>query len=339
MEIKTNCGYGDMWRGNMSTEFDFDSLDGEMTPESAARLISGELEGDTPKGEMASKPELAPEPKVEQVPLANDDELNSSNAVLLAKDGKHTIKFEKLESARSEAKSYKAQLDEANQQLEQLKAELKARSDNGHSTTSADANVAAVQAAIDSGADISLFGDFSEEAMASGITKLVEKQVQAKVDAIVSQRLAPIEQERAVSAAESHYGAIYQAHPDADSIVESQELADWLESKPSFVKTAYMGVLTNGSASDVIDLFSDFKAATGTQKSTDVKADPKLIAKQVVANAKSPVPSSLSDIPGGAGVKVSGDEALAQATDGRDMLERMQGMSSKQIEDFLNKQL
>ncbi|QLI49418.1 hypothetical protein vBPaeMUSP18_14 [Pseudomonas phage vB_PaeM_USP_18] len=347
----------------MSKQDEFiQTLDGDMTPEQLAQLLelgdagdtdeesdeggvptasadagdtgaAGDAGKDQPNNE-ATDPAGDPAKPDAQTSAAGDAEIDPANAVVLAKDGKHTIPYDKLVQAREGEKHWKAQAEAAQRQLEELQAQSQARAEAGEAPTKTDNQVAAAQAAIDQGVDPGIFGDFSEEALAKGIATLVASQVEARV----SKALEPIQAKQATDAATSHYDAIYAAHPDADSIAESKELADWIASQPSFVRSAYEQVFTNGSTTDVIELFDRFKQATGaTQPATDpAKGDVKAKAKEAIDKAAAAVPASLSDFPGGRSGATSREEAMADM-DGIQLLGSMDDMTPEQIEYYLNK--
>lgn len=311
------------------------SNDGDLTPDQLNRLLAGEdYEGDTEAQatETGGQPEASSgddkgEPK-------NEAELSADNAVVMARDNKHTIPFEKLEEAREGQKHWRAQAEAAQQELEALKAQAQARADAGQAPTKQDNQIAAAEAAIDAGVDPELFGDFSEDALAAGIQKLVEQQVEARLQSA----LAPYQKREAETAAESHYNAIYAAHPDADSVAQSQELAEWIESQPTFVRGSMSAVMQQGSTEQVIELLSAFKSATGTtQAAGNHTAEAvRSAAKQKIANAKSDVPASLSDFPAGRAGTGSRSEAMQEMT-GIELLDAMDSMTPQQIEDFLNR--
>ncbi len=311
------------------------SNDGDLTPDQLNRLLAGEdYEGDTEAQatETGGQPEASSgddegEPK-------NEAELSADNAVVMARDNKHTIPFEKLEEAREGQKHWRAQAEAAQQELEALKAQAQARADAGQAPTKQDNQIAAAEAAIDAGVDPELFGDFSEDALAAGIQKLVEQQVEARLQSA----LAPYQKREAETAAEAHYNAIYAAHPDADSVAQSQELAEWIESQPTFVRGSMSAVMQEGSTDQVIELLSAFKSATGTtQAAGNHTAEAvRSAAKQKIANAKSDVPASLSDFPAGRAGAVSRSEAIQEMA-GIELLDAMDSMTPQQIEDFLNR--
>ena len=324
---------------------------GDLTPEQAAQLLSLGIQGDTgaPSPELSSGPAAAPAPTdASPQPAAQPEpELTAENAVIQAKDGKHTISYDKLVQARetaraaqTEAQTLAAQLQAAQQQLADLQAQAQARADAGQAPTATDNQVAAAQAAIDAGADPALFGDFSEEALAKGITKLVEQQVAARMAAIDA-KLKPIEQQAATDATTAHFNAIYSAHPDADSIVESQEFAVWKGAQPAVVRAALDQALEKGSSTDVIEVFSAFKAATQQQPPAAAgkgAMTPAEAAKAAIAKAAMPVPASLSDIPGGRVAGTNVFEAM-DTMNSHELLAATSNMTAEQIDAWLNAQI
>lgn len=334
---------------------------GDLSPEQAAQLLQmGDTPGDTGAAapELSNVPDVAPAqieghavPEGEKTATPDESGLTAENAVILAKDGKHTISYDKLVQAREAAhaaqaaqQAMAAQLEAANQKLAEMQAQAQARAEAGQAPTQADTNAAAAQAAIDAGVDPALFGDFSPEAMAKGVAQLVQAQVQARM-AELDARLQPIQQQTARSATEVHLSAIYGAHPDADSIVESQEFAAWKSTQPGVVRAALDAALTTGSTSDVIEVFSAFKAATGqaavppsaaTAKAGQIS--PAQAAKAAIARAAAPMPASISDIPGGRAGPTNVLEAM-ENMNGPEMLSAMNAMTPEQIDAYLNAQI
>lgn len=261
-------------------------------------------------------------------------------AVVLAKDGVHTIPYEKLAEAREGEKHWKAQAEAATAELATLRAQAEQRAAAGEAPTQTDAAVATAQAAIAQGVDPAIFGDFSEEALAQGIQKLVDMRVQEQVNAALGKALAPLKEQQEAEAVNSHFSAIYKAHPDADSIAESKELADWIDSQPSFARAGYQAVLQNGTTEQVIEFFDQFKQATGkaTQQPTDGKPDVAAAAQAALAKAKAQVPTSLSEIPAGAKAHHDEAEALMEMSDSN-ALNSFMGKSPEQIRALLERAL
>lgn len=345
-----------------------DSIDGELTADQVAKLMGfGDGDTDTQLSDEGSEPgattgaasddantdaatdqgtdaaTTGADAKSQEADKPTEAELNAQNAVILAKDGKHTISYDKLLEAREGEKNARALLAAQEQELVALRAAAQQRADAGQAPTKADNLSAAAEAAIEQGADASLFGDFSEEALAKGIETLVKQQVAAlapQVSAQVKQELAPIHQERAQKAADAHTNAIYAAHPDVDSVYESQEFANWVNSQPSYARSAIAGVLdpkTGGTAEQVVEIFDRFKQETGVKTAPAADTNTvKAAAAAAVAKAQAAPPASLSDIPGGRAGATSREEALA-GMDGVQLISSMDDMTEEQIERFLNR--
>lgn len=334
--------------------FDYSNIEGALTPEQAAAALaagegdtSAELDnGGTPDattvtdeatatdGDNKAKPDAAATGDGASTTTEAGD---PANAVVLARDGKHTIPYETLVKHREGEQHWKAQAEAAQQQLAELQAQAQARADAGTAPTKTDNMLATAEAAIESGADVGIFGDFSEEALAKGIATLVEQQVQARVSAA----LEPLATKQAKDAAAAHYDAIYSKHPDADSIAQSTEFAAWVNAQPSAVRNAYWGLFdakTGGTAEEIVEVFDAFKAVSTPNPNTPAAADPKAAASAAVAAAKATPPASLSSIPG---ARVEGASELDRAADmsGPDMLEATKNMSPAQIEAWLDRQI
>ena len=333
--------------------FDYTTIEGALSPEQAAAALaagegdtSAELEnGGAPDattvtddaatdGDNKAKPDAA---ATGDGASSTTEAGDPANAVVLARDGKHTIPYETLVKHREGEQHWKAQAEAAQQQLAELQAQAQARADAGTAPTKTDNMLATAEAAIESGADVGIFGDFSEEALAKGIATLVEQQVQARVNAA----LEPLATKQAKDAAAAHYDAIYSKHPDADSIAQSTEFAAWVNAQPSAVRNAYWGLFdakTGGTAEEIVEVFDAFKAASTPNPNTPAAADPKAAASAAVAAAKATPPASLSSIPG---ARVEGASELDRAAEmsGPDMLEATKNMSPAQIEAWLDRQI
>ena len=330
--------------------------DGVMTPEQAAQFLEL-VEGDTGTTlpDTSSVPGAAPadaaastDPTAELKPSKNEPgtqapaaeiEPDPANTVILAKDGKHTIPFAKLEEARRNEQAARAAAQAAQNELAALRAQAEQRAAAGVAPTAADNASALVVQALETGdVDPAIFGDFSEGAMAKGIATLIQQGFTS-----LRQELEPLKAQHQTSEVEKHYGAIYQAHPDADSIAESQELESWIASKPSFTQTAYRAVLDpqgNGTAKDVIELFSAFKKESGATQATNAptNVDPKAAARAAIANAQQQVPSSLSDFPGGRAGATSRMEAL-DALSPAALADALEALPQAQRDLYLSRQM
>ena len=344
------CGHGDMWWDQMTT------TELHQDTNSALALYHAALDEQGGKGDTGPKPEDdgAPttvsdagskaEEKNEPAQPAASNEPDPANAVILAKDGKHHIPYSKLVEARQAEQAARAAAKAAQDELAALRAQAEQRAAAGVAPTAADNASALVVKALETGdVDPAIFGDFSEDAMAKGIATLVSQGLTQGFTAL-RQELAPITAQHQMSEVEKHYGAIYQAHPDADSIAESQELDSWIASKPSFVRDAYRAVLDpqgQGTAAQVIELFDTFNKETGATQAAAAPApsvDPKAAAKAAIAAAQPAVPASLSDFPGGRAGASSRMEAL-DALSPADLAEALEAMPQAQRDLYLSRQM
>lgn len=109
----------------------------------------------------------------------------------------------------------------------------------------------------------------------------------------LKRRLAPLQQQQALSAEQAHFTEIFTAHPDAESIVESKEFTDWMNAQLGITKGAYETVLNGGTASQVVELLGLYNQHQSTQQAAEPDAV-KAAAQQAVKNAQTQVPHSLS---------------------------------------------
>ena len=277
----------------------------------------------------------------EQAAGAQATQDDEKPAPIASKSGEYTIPYEKLTSARTERDQYKAEAAQLREQLASLTAaqarnfaeaqqQAQLRADAGQAPTQADSNLAMAQAAAAQGVDVAIFGDFSEEGIANGVTQLVEQRASALVDAKLNAALAPLREREAQSAVSAHQQAIYGAHPDADEVYESSQFKAWMGNQPSYARAAIEYTLANGTAQQVVEVFSTFKGATG--KGTPADAVSKALAK-----AQQQPPMSLSELPG-ASASGNGDaeRVAALAGDPAALLDFMAGLSPEKQTRLMN---
>ncbi len=317
------------------------AVDGVLTDAQTMQMMS------LPEGDTAAPAVESSEPPAAAVPTNNADDADpgkpvepapaaaaapeAPKPVVLAKDGVHTIPFETLEQAREGEKHWRTLAEQAQQQLEALKT--------APATGAAPAPADPAPQADTIKAD---FGDFSEEAIAKGVEKLVEAKVAAIVDAKVNTALAPVKEREAKTEAEEHLDAIHAKHPDMESIVPSREFAAWFHSQPKFAQPGIQAVLREGTADEVNELLDTYKASTGKtapepapQVPTPV-ATAKAQAAAVIAKAQAAVPTSLSEIPAAGAVHHDQAEAMLEMSDAG-LMNLFDGKSPEQIKAMLNR--
>ena len=321
---------------------------GKVSPELASQLLEAAMNGetigqpvepviDTPVVNQANE-EIKPTDAANTVPA--EDDLNASNAKVLAKDGIHTIPYESLEKARNGEKEWKAKAIE----MEQALAEARSQIQTGQATPAAEQNLATAEAAIAASGDnanvIAMFGDFSEEAIAKGVQDLIALKVPGAIQAAVDQALAPYQQQQqaqlAKSAEQQHFDAIASVHPDFESVAESQEFQNWKDAQPSILQGAYDHVLSRGTATEINELLTLYKQANNLNAATPDVNSIKEQAKQAVNNARTQVPHSVSDLPAGSPAGVTLDERMAAMSPAQ-QLEAMASWTSEQIDAYVNR--
>lgn len=323
--------------------------DGDWSPQQAAQYLEMSMNGDTSQGESidtpadtdadeADKPATVAPTDTPAEPSSNDDKEADGEPVVLARDGLHTIPYETHVAYREGERAAKEALAAANAELEVLRKQ--AQTPATVATTQQEQDIETAQAAIDAGVSPDYFGDFSEEALAEGINKLIDERVSAQVDARVAKALEPMQQKEQESAADAHMRTIYEAHTDADSIVESSEFEAWKVSQPTYIQAALDGVLQQGTAEQVVELLNNYKQSTNStaepakadKPSTD---DLKAKAREAINNAAPPIPASLSDIPGGHKGATNITEQM-QSMSPMELAETMMDWSPEKREQYLN---
>ena len=306
--------------------FEENAVDGALPEDAMVKLLTGDLgdTGDSP----APEPEV--EPAIEQTDgdSAKADEPDDETPVVLAKDGKNTIPYEKLVEAREEAKAAKAEREALMQEMESIKAMLAEKeAPKTEQTASEDGPVAdELQDLKDQLADLPEVIEFVERYTGNQLKQV--EMLKAQIEALTAQ-IEPIRKTEETRAVEDHFRAITTAHADAEKIVESQEFTEWKGKQPSFAQEAYDAVLERGTAQQVIELFSAFKESTGWGKTAATAGDT-AAPKTVKVNT----PKSLSDIPAGTAAPHDEAEALTQMSQtGR--LQKMLNLDPSKIEDLM----
>lgn len=331
-----------------------ENIEGDLSPEQATMAIDIALGlADTEQSETSDTADagnVKDDAKAEDVEKANADVETKAeagketdggkpegsdpeNAVVLAKDGKHTIPYEKLVAAREAEKLAKAEAETLRKENEALKQAKPVQSAVETNATKQEEKPAFTLG------DLSLM---DEEETAKAISEYIEKQVAAKVadvESSLSQKLSPLEKQQQDALVDAHFRAIYEKHPDADSIAESAELEQWIGKQPSFAQAAILDVLQGGTAAQIVEVFDSFKKDTvQVQPETKPAIDAdkaKAVAQRAAKEAAAQPPNSLTDIQGGKPPATSPEEALS-GMNAVDMLGEMQGWSQDKIERYLS---
>lgn len=305
---------------NQEAFFQANQVDGQLSDEHMAQMLN------LPEGDTTSVESSVPaaDVVVETPPAVEEVKVEAVvEPVILAKDGVHTIPFAKLEEARHGEQHWKSIAAEQQRKIDELSQ----------------------KPAVEVVADVDIHAkekDYIEAMMEGDTDKALQIRLEIKAeekkqsDAKVNAVLEPIQQQREVSAIEAHTSAIQKAHPDYLSIYESGKLNEWINTQPSFARSGYEKVITEGTTQEAIELFDAFKAATGKTTVVTGRPDAAELARAAVANAKSKPPTSLSEIPAGSGVQH--DEAAAMLEmSGVGLMNKFEGKSPEQISALLSR--
>jgi len=301
---------------NQTEFYEANAVDGNLSDAQMMEMLSLP-EGDSTQVQ-ASEPDAGatpePETKVEV------EAVEEAKPVILAKDGVHTIEYEKLVEAREEAKYWK-----------HVALDAQAKQEN----TKPAEQVPAETLEVD---DEELFGDFSPTDFKKGVKTLLASErdaIKQELRAELEKELAPLKEQRALTAEQAHFSAIEAVHPDVESIAQSESFAKWIDAQPSFARDGYKAVITQGTAEQVIEALNTYKAATG-KLAAPTKVSAAAAAQAAIAKAQSAPPMSLSEVPAGANVSTDEVQAIMQMSD-QAMLNRF--TNSSNALDLMNRVL
>ena len=293
---------------------DHQDADGNLTDAQTAQMLALDpSQGDTgtqlPESDVPDIEADQPEAKSPPEPLPAEAPQPTPEPVVLAKDGVHTIPFEKLEEARQQAQHWARVAAEKDAEIARLAAAVQAPEKPATETTTE---------APAEGEPVT-FGDYSDEDMkkdVQAVASAVVAKAVADINAKLEKAIAPIKEQEQASALEAHFKALTDANPDHNEIVTGQPLQDWIAKQPSFVRDHYKAVFERGTAPQVIELVSTFKSQSGIGQTnaaaTAAAAAQK--AKDAIANAKVARPTSLTDIPAGSAAHHDEAEAIREMT-------------------------
>lgn len=303
--------------------------------ETAEKDITAETEVVDEKAEKTA----APDADAGKVDDNKVDTAVKAEPVVQAKDGVHTIPYSELEMARKNAEHWEKVATEQAALMESLKAAQV--EDKGTGDTKAQE---AVMDALKQ--DYPELAGVLEPVMKSMIESGVKEQVSA-LQAELNKAIEPLKQsaeklEKSASetAVEKHFNAIANAHSDYESVLASKEFDAWMNKQPTFAKSAIENVLEKGTASQVIELVTTYKAANPVkQEQTEEKLTAEqlaLKAKQVTDNVKPGAPNSLSDVPAGSKAHHDEVEALLDMNNA-DLSAKFAGKTPAQIEEIISR--
>jgi hypothetical protein len=278
-----------------------------------AELLGLSIEGDTATPLVAEQVD-APAPTSDDVPKAAQDDIsNDREPVILAKDGIHTIPFQKLADEREARHRAEAELARLKEQMEAVAASQSQQAPSQDSQLADDAND-----------DGDPFGEYDADGLKNGIKTTLRQAIKP-----FEERIKPLEQAYIQATREAHYATIRASHPDFDSIAQGDQVEAWIAAQPSFSRQSYEQVYASGSSAQVIEMLNAFKSTLPTQSpASSATATPAATPK---ANIKPTqvVPSSLTDFPGASAAGTDKAEAMLQMSS-VDLADKFSSMTQEQ---------
>lgn len=138
------------------------------------------------------------------------------------------------------------------------------------------------------------------EMMLQGAMKQAQQVITQHIFGALNPALSPVLDYYQTSAVDHQYNEIKKGHPDYDEIYEN--VLQWVDKQPAYLKTALEHVVAEGSAAEVVDMISRYKQEVGKvvplAKSapavTELPESAKKVARSlgVVSSKRSAVPQS-----------------------------------------------
>lgn len=112
--------------------------------------------------------------------------------------------------------------------------------------------------------------------VAEGIELLMKdyrQQIMQEMGQQIEPMVTPAVQFAQQTQAQQHIHQLESAHPDYATIYD--DIVNWVDEQPNYLRSAYTQVAQSGSTQEVIDLISRFKAETGRDQPKPEKSQPK----------------------------------------------------------------
>jgi hypothetical protein len=261
---------------------------GFVDPEKLAAFLNGTFDGET-TGEVESG--KTPEPAKVKEPAADKPE---EEAVILTKDGKHTIPYSTLADAREEARLKAEEVTSLSAKIaeqEGLLAELR----EAQATDQENGNTEAVD---------DLMAELAEDY--PGVAKEIA-ELKATVKSLLDKEQAAEIKTAETTAQQKFNDSITAINPDYPAVKDTPEFWTWLDDQPRAIREAEHSGDPQRIA-DAVKLYTD-STAGASDKANGGKDAAAIAAKVAEAIKKAdgkPAVRSLSDVP--TGDKVESDE-------------------------------
>lgn len=311
----------------------------QPTPEPAATDDPPAV--DTPPAEPEKPAEPEPEPAEEVPPVETPAEPEQPAAepkdgekpVIIAKDGVHTIEYEKLEIARDKAKLYKEQADISAAQVEKLNAtiaELTAPKEDP-------ADAEAAQEAADKAAAVIDDLKTNDPEIYEAVKVMLDTNFK-----VLETKFESLQESSEDTALDIHFNEIESAHGDFEKIIGDGTVEKWIETQPSYMQEPMKNVILSGTSKEVIEMLTNYKDSLPAPDDSDAAA---LVAKEIAdkaaaavaaAQGKKVIPNSLSAVPAGTQAHHDPNEVMLSKSP-KGQIDAYSGKSVSDIMDSMDK--
>lgn len=276
--------------------------------------IEGETEGESPDANETEDDDAADDD--------SEEAADSEQPAVLAKDGKHTIPFEELQSARDSAKRLEEIVRQQSELIESLKKPAAPQAQESNEPT-LDDKLAEIRQEIE---DAALLDEPNKlKGLIADMHRLIAEDAQSKSRAEISKEFEARDQRAREAAAQSALDAVAaQAAKDYPFLDSQSALANQdAIGKVVRYRNALIaeGAPMHEALAESVKTFAPMyqtkpEGTTSQQASRSAKE----AAEKAIAGAKSRVPTSMSSIP----------SAASPATD---EVQAMSGMSAQALQD------
>ena len=294
----------------------------------------GTLEGETSQEEISDTP--AADETTQEAEAKEEEKESAADPVLLAKDGKHTIPFEELTSARARAAELEQLAKQQSELIESLKGQKQAVQEEQKPEPATDSKIDALEQEY---ADKLYEGNTAEAAaIRKQINAAILEQARGSVRAEIKQESDANQQERSINEAADKAAKDYPFLDSNSKEANPEAISDVIAMRDGLIAR---GVSPSDAiaqaAAKVAKIYAPVPAPTQDEPKNTL-AEAKKAADAAIAKAKPKVPTSLSEVPAAGKVVTDEVEAIRDMSD-RNLMQMLEGKTPKQINEIMSRVL
>lgn len=294
----------------------------------------GTLEGETSQEEISDTP-AADETK-QEAEAKEEEKESAADPVLLAKDGKHTIPFEELTSARARAAELEQLAKQQSELIESLKGQKQAVQEEQKPEPATDSKIDALEQEY---ANKLYEGNTAEAAaIRKQINAAILEQARGSVRAEIKQESDANQQERSINEAADKAAKDYPFLDSNSKEANPEAISDVIAMRDGLIA---QGIAPDKAiaqaAAKVAKIYAPVPAPTQDEPKNTL-AEAKKAADAAIAKAKPKVPTSLSEVPAAGKVVTDEVEAIRDMSD-RNLMQMLEGKTPKQINEIMSRVL